>query len=185
MNAASSFNTALSTIEGYPLAYLTPEHGPLVQELCERCADAIELVMGVPPGPAEAQSLYIDLPEGKGYEDKLLLGVFAGPDELIGMLDAVRDYPAPGEWRLGVLMFDPAHRGQGLGTRIVRAFERWAAAAGARAIQLTVAQQCEAAYRFWQRLGYQEREWQPPQRFGARASVFIVMRRALGPQGEP
>ncbi|HEV8194786.1 MAG TPA: hypothetical protein VGP82_25320 [Ktedonobacterales bacterium] len=81
----------------YTLVALTPEDGPEVQALPERSADYSELVMGLPPGPAEAQSLYIDLPEGKGYEDKLLLGVFTGERRLVGVLDAIRDYPEPGE----------------------------------------------------------------------------------------
>jgi GNAT superfamily N-acetyltransferase len=178
MDITAQFNAAPPTVDGYSLAALTPEDGPRAQRLCERCADYSEMVMGVPPGPAEAQSLYMALPEGKTYEDKLLMGIFAGPEELVGVLDAVRDVPTSGMWWLGVLLLDPARRDQGLGTSVYRAFEQWAAAHGAQAIQLAVVQQNEAGHRFWQRLGFVEHRW-ATEYFGARASVFITMRRTL------
>ena len=95
---------SLPVDERYTLVALTPEDGPEVQALMERRADHAELVMGLPPGPAEAQSLYMGLPEGKGYEDKLLLGVFTTQRRLVGVLDALRDYPKPGEWWIGLLL---------------------------------------------------------------------------------
>jgi hypothetical protein len=54
--------------DNYSLRYLTADNGAAVQALCERCADYLELIMGVPPGPAEAQSLYIALPDGSSYD---------------------------------------------------------------------------------------------------------------------
>jgi ribosomal protein S18 acetylase RimI-like enzyme len=169
----------LPTIDGYTLTHLTPENGPLMQALAERCADYFELVTGCPPGPAEAQALFTALPAGKGYEDKMVIGVFASSHELVGVLDVVRDYPELGKWYLGLLMLEPARRGQGLGERLYRAFEQWAAASGARAIRLSVAGQNGRAYRFWRRLGFVELERRPPARFGAKESVMIIMERAL------
>ncbi len=180
MDITAQFNAAPPSVDGYSLAVLTPEDGPLAQHLCERCADYSEMLMGVPPGPAEAQSLYMALPDGKTYEDKILLGIFAGSEDLAGVLDAVRNFPGSGAWWLGALLLDPARRGQGLGTRVYRAFEQWAASCGAQAILLTVVEQNEASYRFWQRLGFAD-QGRATRRFGARESVFITMRRALTP----
>ena len=52
--------------------YLQSEDGPIVQALPERCADYFEIVTGLLPGPAEAQSLFTDLPPDKTYADKIL-----------------------------------------------------------------------------------------------------------------
>lgn len=169
---------SLPVDERYTLVALTPEDGPEVQALMERCADHAELVMGVPPGPAEAQSLYMGLPEGKGYEDKLLLGVFTAERQLVGVLDALRDYPEPGEWWIGLLLLEPEQRGHGLGERIYNTFERWVATQGARAIQLGVVERNTAGERFWRRLGFVEVRRTPPWRLGVRENVSIVMRRA-------
>jgi GNAT superfamily N-acetyltransferase len=154
----------LPPLEGYTLAALSPTEEPLVQALCERCADYIELVAGLPPSPELARDLHTLLPAGKGYEDKILIGIFAGPAELVGLLDAVRDYPTQGVWFLGLLLLEPARRGQGLGEKLYRAFEGWAKAS-----------------RFWQRLGFEEIERRPPEVFGAKESIFILMSRTLPP----
>jgi hypothetical protein len=87
---------SLPTLAGYSLAYLTEDEEPKVQALLERCADYLELVAGLPPSPELAHDLFTLLPPGKGKEDKLLLGIFAAPGELVGLLDAVRNYPTAG-----------------------------------------------------------------------------------------
>src|SRR5579884_2537856 len=169
---------------GYLLTPLTPEDEPLVQALLERCTDYVELVSGLPPSPATTHDLYIVLPEGKGYEDKFLIGLFTPDNELIGVLDAIRDYPQTKEWYLGLLLLEPEQRGQSLGEQVYHAFERWIAQQGGEAVRLTVAEQNERAYRFWQRLGFREIERRPPQMFGAKESVFIVMRRGIADREE-
>lgn len=165
--------------ERYTLLALAPEDGPNVQALLERAADYSALVMGLPPGPAEAQSLYTDLPEGKGYEDKLMLGVYTADQRLVGVLDAVRDYPELGEWWLGLLLLEPDARGQRLGERVYRVFEQWASGKGAQGIRLAVFEQNVKGERFWRRLGFEELERKPPRHLGALMSVAIVMRRAV------
>ena len=164
---------------GYLLMILAPEDESQVHALLERCADYIELVSGLPPSPATTHDLYMALPEGKGYEDKFLIGLFTPDNELIGVLDAIRDHPQQKEWYLGLLLLEPEQRGQGLGEQVYHAFEHWVAQQDAQAIRLTVAEQNERAYRFWQRLGFVEIERRPPQMFGAKESVFIVMRRSI------
>jgi ribosomal protein S18 acetylase RimI-like enzyme len=164
---------------GYLLIILTPEDEPKVQALLERCADYIELVSDLPPSPTMAHDLYRTLPEGKSYEDKFLIGLFTPDNELIGVLDAIRDHPQSDEWYIGLLLLEPEQRGHSLGEQTYHAFERWAAQRDAQAVRLTVAEQNERAYRFWQRLGFVEIERQPLQMFGAKESVFIMMRREI------
>ena len=177
----NDFAEPLPTIgDGYTLRYLTEDDGAAIQQLCERCDDYFDLITGLPPGSAEAQSLFIALPEGSGYEDKALLGVFMAPDDtLIGVIDIVRDAPELGEWWLGALLLDPAHRNHGLGTRLVAALEAWMAAQGARSVRVSVLEQNTRALAFWQRQGYAEITREPPHVLGAKESIAIILRHPL------
>jgi ribosomal protein S18 acetylase RimI-like enzyme len=168
-------------VDDYAVRTLDFDDGEAVQAFCERCADYIELLTGLPPGPAEAQSLFIGLPEGKDYDDKLLMGIFDRSNHLIGVLDVIRNYPDPGVWHVGLMMLEPERRGQGLGEKLYRAFEGWAAAAGAAHIRLGVVEHNERAYRFWQRMGFETVERRPPERWGSRENVTIVMRKPILP----
>jgi len=165
--------------------FLAPDHGPALETLFERCADYFELEFGLPPGPAEAQSAFIGLPEGKTYEDKLLIGIFEGHGNLIGVLDVIRDHPQTGEWNLALMLLDPSWRGQGMGREIYAAFERWATRLGARYISLAVTEQNQRARRFWLLQGFELVGRRPPKRLGAKESALVVMRRALSPLSPP
>jgi ribosomal protein S18 acetylase RimI-like enzyme len=94
-------------------------------------------------------------------------------------LDAVRDYPAPGEWFRGLLLVDPTYRQEGVGSKLYQAFEGWAMQRGAQHIGLGVVEQNKRAYVFWQRLDFEEQEKRPPRRYGNKEHVVIVMIRRL------
>ncbi len=190
---------ALLAIPGYFGRLLEPEDGRALQALLERCADYFELTCGVPPGPAEAQSTFTVLPEGKGYDDKFLIGIFKGSGqggsgqndsshkhsgekgcgELVGVLDVIRDHPHPAEWCLGLMLLDPCERGRGLGEHLYQAFECWVAEQGGCSVRLGVVEQNERAHRFWLRMGFEPISRKPAQKFGVRESTVIVMRHML------
>jgi len=77
-----------------------PEDAPALQKLFEASADYYELTMGLPPGPAEGQNLFMQLPEGKNYEDKHVISVLTDSGKFIGVLDLIRNHPEPGTWWL-------------------------------------------------------------------------------------
>jgi ribosomal protein S18 acetylase RimI-like enzyme len=163
-------------IEACTTRHLRSDDAAAIQGLIERCADYVQLVSGQPPQPNDGEELLTDRPPNKSLEGKIVLGLFDEHDRLIGVLDAVRDYPEAAEWYIGLLMIDPDHRRHGLGTDVYRAFERWAANLGARAIRLGVFQQNEQAQRFWQRMGFEEVE-RRSQHFGELDNIVIIMRR--------
>ncbi|WP_126630791.1 hypothetical protein [Dictyobacter alpinus] len=103
----------LPLVNDYMIRYLTLADHIQVLNLCERCADYIELVTGDKPGPETVQSIFTELPAGKTYNDKLLLGIFTPGEKLIGILDAIRHYPTEHEWYLNLLLLDPAKRNLG------------------------------------------------------------------------
>jgi myo-inositol-1(or 4)-monophosphatase len=153
-NSACNPKTPVLHTGSYTIRPLDSDDGEALQALCERATDYFELVMGRPPGPAEAQSLYMALPEGKTYDHKLLLGVFHDI-KLIGVVDLIRDHPHPGTWTLGLLLLDPLHRGRGLGRAIVHALEDWVRQQGATKLRIDVARQNVRALHFWRHLGFQ------------------------------
>ncbi len=155
-----------------------------LQAFYEGCADYFELITGAPPGPNEAEDLLTSLPRGKSFDDKFVIGLFDAPGHLIGVLDVIRDYPKPGEWYLGLLMFGPIWRGRRLGERVYRRLEDWVRALGGAAIHLIVQEQNPGALRFWQRMGFEVRGM-GKQLLKNRENVFLRMTRELAPAPEP
>jgi len=163
---------------------LDEARAPELQAFHEECRDYLELVTGEPPGPDEAERLLRDRPRGKGPEDKFVIGLFDAPGHLVGVLDVIRDYPQPGDWYLGLLLFGPSSRGRGLGERVYRRLEEWVRAEGGKAIHLIVQEQNPGALRFWQRMGFEVRGM-GKQKLKKRENVFIRMTRELGAAPEP
>jgi hypothetical protein len=78
-----------------------------------------------PPGPAEVQSAFSSLPEGKSYDDKFAFVVTDRNGNLLGHLELIRDCPTTGEWWLGLTLLAPNVRSQGLGTEVHDAATEW------------------------------------------------------------
>jgi ribosomal protein S18 acetylase RimI-like enzyme len=168
--------TLFQTVDCYA-SLLSAEDGKRLQSLCERCADYYELVEGNPPNSAAAQSLFYAVPDGKGSDDKLLIGLFTITDQLIGVVDIIRDYPEDRTWYVGLLLIEPAYRSKGIGTVVYRALEDWAVSCGARQIRLSVLEENERAYSFWEQIGFEEIERQGSKMFGDKEHRVIVMKR--------
>ncbi|MBI5958244.1 MAG: GNAT family N-acetyltransferase [Chloroflexi bacterium] len=174
MTQASLFSTP-----DYRVARLTDADRATVQTLLERCADYFDLVEGFPPSDHAAADLFLDVAPGKTLDDKLLLGVWDVSGGLAGVLDVMCDYPTPGEWFIGLMLIDPARRGQGIGEQICRAFATWAAQQGVTVMGLGVVEANAGALRFWQRMGFEIVRRTPPRPFGNRTHVVIMMRGLL------
>lgn len=67
-----------------------------------------------PGGPADAQSAYTILPEGKTYENKFAFGIYRG-SEMVGCADLIRGYPGAATAYVGLLLVWEEHQGQGIG----------------------------------------------------------------------
>jgi len=144
-----------------------------LQGLCERSADYFERITGLPPGPSEAHSLYIARPESAAPEQKFLLGIAAIDERLIGVLDAIRDYPEPGVCTLGLLLFEPDARRCGLGRAVMRGFAAWS---GAQTFELGAAESDAGAQAFWRKLGFAPLEARMVRLSNNRTMPFAVMR---------
>ncbi len=159
--------------------FLGPDDAVAAQALLEHCADYFELVEGEPPDPEAARHLFEDVAPGKTLDDKLLIGIFDPDETLIGLIDAMRGYPEPDIWFIGLMLIDPVRRSQGSGAAIYRAFEQWAAGQGARGIGLGVVEANQRAHQFWSRMGFGDIRRTPSQHYGRRDHVVIFMRKKI------
>ena len=144
------FHEPLFKLPDYHVKPLQLEDIDLLQVLLENSPDYSQLVTGLPPGSSAAYSLLTETPEGKTPDDKLVIGLSTERQDLIGVLDIIRDYPAQHDWWVGLLLLDPAYRGRGLGQQVFRAFEQWAGKHDARRICLGVVEANQRAYQLWQ-----------------------------------
>jgi GNAT superfamily N-acetyltransferase len=151
-----------------------------LQALYDRCVDFALLSDGEPAAPTAGRNEFTAVPEGWTLADKFVFGVFAA-ERLIAVIEGIRHYPEPGSYWLGLLLLDPDHRRQGLGSASYRAFESWARAEGAGEIQLTVIEDNAPALAFWSRMGFARVHTSEPKRHGKRVYAKHFMSKALQP----
>jgi GNAT superfamily N-acetyltransferase len=111
--------------------------------------------------------------------DKFVIGFSTIDQSLFGVLDAIRDYPTPKDWWMGLLLLDPAQRNKGLGRRIYQSFEYWVRRQDARHIFLGVVEANQKAFQFWQTMGFELVEREPGRQFGDPGHVVLVLQRKL------
>lgn len=162
-------------VPGYLVAGLRLENSATLQGFLEKCSDYIQLATGLPPDSSAADALLTVYPKGKTPADKFVIGFFTESENLIGILDIIRDFPSQSDWWLGLLLLDPAYRRQGLGRKIYCAFEKWVAQSGAQRICLGVIDQNRDAYRFWQTLGFEPLEQPATSQPGSTRHTVITM----------
>jgi GNAT superfamily N-acetyltransferase len=163
----------------FRLQALPQERLTALQDLLERCADFNELVEGEPVAPDAALEVFEALPPGVLPADKFVFGLFDRSGGLHGVLEGVRGYPEAGVWWIGLLLLDPASRGQGLGQRVVQGFCDWVRAQQGHAVMLGVVEANTAGARFWQRQGFIAVRQTEPRPFGRKVQVVHVLRRDL------
>lgn len=156
----------------YTTRPLTPPDLPHLQRLFETASDYFEIATGTGPAPDEAPRAFVAGPPTKAVDDKRVIGVFAG-SELIGVLDAITDWPAPGDWTMGMLLLAPAHRGGGLGSAVLAAYEAWARRAGAARFRTAIVSHHAPGIRFLERHGYRRTTADGPHRAAPGISFFV------------
>jgi RimJ/RimL family protein N-acetyltransferase len=155
---------------------LTEHDLEALQTLCDRCTDYSELAEGVPtPSDAAHNILLRDRPPGKTIDDKIVVGLFANPEQMIGVVDIGRDYPEPGIWFIGLFLLAPTARNRGIGSCLFLALVDWATNLGASQIRIAVLEENTKGFRFWQRLGFEVIDKLPLQQFGNKEHARFLM----------
>jgi ribosomal protein S18 acetylase RimI-like enzyme len=111
--------------------------------------------------------------------DKFLYGFLDRDDAIIGVLEGLRDYPDDAVWWVGLLLLAPEARGYGVGRKIMEAFSEYVRLEKGTGIMLGVVEENQAAYRFWQGLGFELVRQTEPRLFGRKTQKVNVMRREL------
>ena len=136
-------------------------------------------VTGLPPGPAEAQSLFLAVPPHGDYEKKRLWGLF-DETRLCGVIDGAFAHPSPGHFWIGLILLEPRARGRGRGASALGDVARHARDGGAHTLSLAVKSDYLAARRFWVGQGFVRRESRTLVMPGGPV-LFDLMDRALKP----
>ena len=150
---------------------LTHADIPAINALFIRCADYALLVDGELPAPDAAKVIFENRPLEVAAKDHFTIGLYNNSNKLIGLIEALRDYPEAGTTYIGLLLLDPDYRSGGVGSAVHNAFAAWVRRQGNKRLMLSVVEENRAALRFWQRLGYQQTRTLPPARFGQKTHV--------------
>ena len=138
----------------YKIKSVTLDKLKSVEILNLKCSDYYILHDGVLPSKKAALEIFSSLPPGKNYEDKFVLGIYKNKDELIGIIDIVKNFPVDGEWMLGLFLIEPEERDNGLGKQIHEALVQWAITLGSKSFQIGVIEDNHKGKKFWSDLGY-------------------------------
>ena len=166
-------------IEGhYNIRPLTLRDESLLESLCKRCSDYYVITEGHKPNANNVSKIIEEIPPGKKYKDKYVIGIFDSSDKLIGVLDMIKDYPMKQDWVLSLLMIDPAKRHMGIGKSVHKYITNQLFKTGAAQLKICVTENNKSAYEFWRSLGYIE-NYRKQYVLGSKQSVFIIMTLSL------
>lgn len=141
--------------KNYRIAKIDESDVVAIQNVFVKCRDFVILVDGNEPSDDSGEMFLSDLPPEKELEDKFSFGIYDS-DEMIGIIDLIRDYKIVGEWYLGLLIIDPKYRAQGLGTAVHNWIKTFVDDNGGSQISLGVVANNTKAYKFWKNAGYNE-----------------------------
>jgi ribosomal protein S18 acetylase RimI-like enzyme len=163
----------------YFVCKLRPEHAGPLQRLFDQCADFAMLVEGESVNPSAAREIFQSVPAGKSLSDKFLYGLLDQKGAIVGVLEGIHHYPDDTTCWIGLLLLAPETRGHGLGRKIMEAFSEYISSEKNTSIMLGVVEENQAAYRFWQHLGFELVRQTEPRTFGRKIQKVYVMRRGL------
>ena len=141
---------------GFVIKRLSESDRAEVSVLCIRCEDYYQLHCGILPAEKEVDEIFRDLPPGKDYDDKFVLGVYDSSNNLSGVLDIIRNYVVEGEWTIGLMLLEPAVRGSGLGKMIHNALKEWAKGLDANTFRIGVIEENMNGQAFWAAMEYKK-----------------------------
>ena len=139
-----------------------------LQRVLEGAPGYCQRVMGVPAGPAEAQSTYSALPEGKTYDD-----------EMVGCADVIRGWPRADTSIIGLLLIAETHHGRGYGRAACAELEKTIGSWGAKRARAAVVRTNAQAIPFWERMGFEPTGEMKPYRYGAVVSEAIIFEKPI------
>ena len=115
----------------------------------------------------------------EAVNDKRTIGLFTADRTLVGVLDAIMDWPDDGTWTIGMLLLDPAHRGAGTGSAFFAAFAEWASSEGARGLRTALTSDDTRGAAYAVRLGFTEENRVENYDAGGKRPTIVFYRKGL------
>lgn len=106
-----------------------------------------------PTDRKNAEAFFTNAPPGCDPAASLRLGFFEH-DLLVGVAELAFGFPEPEDAYLGLMLFDPAAQGRGLGPAFLAEVERLARTKGCPRLLLAVLEENTAGWRFWRQKGF-------------------------------
>lgn len=157
----------------------SPASQAAVQALHERSADYVLRIWGLPPDPESGRDFFTRLPPGRSHDHKHCFGVFDG-ERMVGCIDLVRGWPDEATAVIGLLLLEPAARGQGVGRLAFDAIEAQARAwPEIRWLRAVVVESNDVARSFWEHLGFRANGQTRPHEAGTVKTTAVVLMKAL------
>jgi len=128
-------------------------HSEDALDLATRAADYVVLEMGHLPNTNYIDAFFTAVPPEIAAENLRTFGIMEGP-AMVGMMALVEGYEFHDDWWIGLLLLDPAFRGQGIGHRVVTQIKAEAKSRDVAMIKLAVLDANPRALKFWQREGF-------------------------------
>ncbi len=135
-----------------PLA--DPADRPAVAEFFARAADYVALETGLPPDEGTVEDFFTGAPPGGDPADGVRIGAMGPDGRLEGIAALAFGYPRVGDAYLGLLLLDPAARGQGLGRAMLGHLAALARGRGAQRMLVAVLEANPRGLAFWRREGF-------------------------------
>jgi len=126
-----------------------------IGHLLNECEDYYLLHNGVPHTREDIEEILTCLPPNKQSQDKFVLGIFY-QDELIGIIDLVRDFPIIGQWIIGLLLLKKKERGKGLGKLVHNALSEIVLKSTGDSLRIGVIKENINGFNFWKNLSYKK-----------------------------
>jgi GNAT superfamily N-acetyltransferase len=157
---------------------IEPEDVEAVQAVIESDAGYVERVTGLPPGPADAQSLLLMRPPDLPEDHKVVYGVWCGA-ELVGLLDVLRGWPTAEVAHIGLLQVRGDRQREGIGRRAhaLLLSRLWPETTTLRIA--VVATNAAVAEPFWRSLGYSPSGSPQPYRYANLVSTVQIFTREV------
>lgn len=129
------------------------KHSEDALDLALRAADYATLEMGGTPDDAYIRDFFTAVPPHLEPECLMHFSINEGP-AMVGMLCIAKGYEYPDDWWIGLLLLDPAFRGQGIGHKVVSQIKKRASVQGINMLKLAILEANPRALKFWHREGF-------------------------------
>lgn len=148
----------ISLDNGYSIKKLDLDDKVIMSNLYKKCLDYYLMHYGTMDINIEEETndLFTSLPPNKDYKDKFVLGIFNGLNELIGVIDIVRDFPENHQWIIGLMLIESKERNKGVGKLVHKAIADFTKTLGAKSLRVGVINENTIGKKFWSSLGYKK-----------------------------